>query len=97
MGNSYSEDPVMHILLDSFHKCRKYTAHKSSHEAELRREEKIIDQKCLSFLVLLKHFSVGWLVPPKKYIFPEKYLLSHCFYHKLKYCQDLNNKSVEIK
>ena len=48
MGNSYSEDQLMHILLDNFHQGGKYTAHISSHQEDLRREEKFNDQKYLS-------------------------------------------------
>ena len=36
--NSYSGDQLMHILLDNFHLCGKYSAHISSHQSELRRE-----------------------------------------------------------
>ena len=46
----------MHILLDRFHQCRKYTEHVSSHEEELRREENLIDQKCLSILSLQTYY-----------------------------------------
>ena len=42
---SYSEDQLMHILLDNFHQGGEYTAHISSHQADLIREEKFTDQK----------------------------------------------------
>ena len=48
VGNSYSEDQIMHTFLDNFHQCGKYSAQLSSHQAELRREEKYLDQKCLN-------------------------------------------------
>ena len=35
-------------FLDNFHQGRKYSAQIASHQAELRREEKIIDQKSLN-------------------------------------------------
>ena len=38
----------MHVLLDNFHQGGKYTAHIEIQQAELRREEKITDQKSLS-------------------------------------------------
>ena len=38
----------MHIFLDNFRQGGKYTSHITSHQAELRREEKITDQKYLS-------------------------------------------------
>ena len=48
MGNSYSEDELMHILLDNFHEGGKYSAQISSHQAELIRKEKVTDQKYLA-------------------------------------------------
>ena len=38
----------MHIFLDTFHQCGKYTAKTASNQAELRREGKFTDQKSLS-------------------------------------------------
>ena len=38
VGNSYSEDQIMHTFLDNFHQSRKYSAQLASHQAELRRE-----------------------------------------------------------
>ena len=35
--NSYSEDQLMHILLDNFHQGGKCSAHIVIHQAELRR------------------------------------------------------------
>ena len=37
VGNSYSEDQIMHTFLDSFHQSGKYSAQLASHQAELRR------------------------------------------------------------
>ena len=48
VGNSYSEDQLMHTFLDSFHQGGKYSAQIESHQAELRREQKCNDQKCLN-------------------------------------------------
>ena len=47
VGNSYSEDQLMHTFLDNFHQGGKYSAQIASHQAELRREEKCTDQKSL--------------------------------------------------
>ena len=47
MGKSYSEDHLMHILLDNFHQGGGYTAQIASHQEELIREEKLTDQKSL--------------------------------------------------
>ena len=38
----------MHTFLDNFHQSGKYSAQLASHQAELRREEKYPDQKCLN-------------------------------------------------
>ena len=38
----------MHTFLDNFHQGGKYSARIDSHQAELRREEKFIDQKSLN-------------------------------------------------
>ena len=45
IGDSYSEDQLMHIFLNNFHQDGKYSAQVASHQAELRREEKCTDQK----------------------------------------------------
>ena len=47
VGNRYSGDQLMHTFLDNFEQGGKYSAQIASHQAELRREEKIIDQKSL--------------------------------------------------
>ena len=48
VGNSYSEDQIMHTFLDHFHQSGKYSAQLASHQAKLRREELYPDQKCLN-------------------------------------------------
>ena len=48
VGNSYSEDQIMHTFLDNFHQSGKYPAQLASHQAELRREEKYHNQKCFN-------------------------------------------------
>ena len=48
MGNSYSEDQLMHTFLDNFEEGGKYSAQIASQQAELRREEKFTDQKLLN-------------------------------------------------
>ena len=48
VGNKYSEDQIMHTFLDNFYQSEKYSAQLASHQAELRREEKYPDQKCLN-------------------------------------------------
>ena len=41
VGNSYSEDQLMHTFLDNFQQVGKYSAQIASHQAELRREENL--------------------------------------------------------
>ena len=48
VGNSYSEDQLMHTFLDNFHQGEKYSAQIASHQAELRREQRFTDQKSLN-------------------------------------------------
>ena len=48
VGNSYSEDQLMHTFLDNFHQGGKYYAQIAIHQEELRREEKVTNQKYLS-------------------------------------------------
>ena len=38
VGNSYSEDQMMHTFLDNFQQSGKYSAQLASHQTELRRE-----------------------------------------------------------
>ena len=52
VGNSYSDDQIMHTFLDNFHQSGKYSAQLASHQAELRREEKFPDQKMFEHLIL---------------------------------------------
>ena len=48
VGNSYSEDQLMHTIMDNFHQGGKYSAQIARHQAELRIEEKYTDQKSLN-------------------------------------------------
>ena len=48
VGNSYSEDQIMHTFLDTYQQSGKYSVQLASHQAELRREELYPDQKCLN-------------------------------------------------
>ena len=44
VGNSYSEDQMMHTFLDNFQQSGNDSAQLASHQAELRREEMYPDQ-----------------------------------------------------
>ena len=48
VGNSYSEDQIMHTFLDNFQQSGKYSAQLASHQANLRRKEKYPDHKFLN-------------------------------------------------
>ena len=37
VGNTYSEDQLIHTFLDNFHQSGKYSAQIASNQAELRR------------------------------------------------------------
>ena len=56
VGNSYTEDQIMHTFLGNFHQSGKYSAQLASHKAELRREEKYPDQKCLNISSLQTYY-----------------------------------------
>ena len=44
MGNSYTEYQSMHTMSDIFQKVENYSDQIEIHQAELRREEKLIDK-----------------------------------------------------
>ena len=48
VGNSYSEDQLMHTFLDNFHQGGKDSVQMAIHQVELRREEIFTDQKSLN-------------------------------------------------
>ena len=56
VGNSYAENQIMHTFLDNFHQSGKYSSQLASHQAELTREEKYPDQKCLNISSLKKDY-----------------------------------------
>ena len=45
VGNSYSEDQLMHTFTDNFRQGGKYSSQIASQQAELIREETFTDQK----------------------------------------------------
>ena len=45
VGNSYSEDQLIHTFMDNFNLGGRYSAQIAIQQAELRREEKFTDQK----------------------------------------------------
>ena len=50
--HSYSEYHSIDIFLDNFHQGGKYTADIASHQAQLRRDVNVTDQKYLSITSL---------------------------------------------
>ena len=55
--------------MDNFHQGGKYSAQIDSHQAELRREEKITDKKSLSNLVQKKCTFCGGANHSKEFVF----------------------------
>ena len=52
VGNNYSEDQLMHTIVDNFHQGGKHYSQIASHQVKLRREENFTDQKSLSISYL---------------------------------------------
>ena len=48
VGNSSSEDQLMHTFINNFRQGGKYSTQIANHQAELRREETFTDEKSLS-------------------------------------------------
>ena len=58
--NTYSEDQLMHTFLDKFCQGEQYSTQIANHQAELRREGEITDQKSLSVSSLqTDYFNIG--------------------------------------
>ena len=49
VGNTYSEDQLMHTFLDNFHQGGKCPAQIAFHQAELRREVQFTDKNIYPF------------------------------------------------
>ena len=60
VGNSYSENQLMHTFLDNFHQGGKYSAQIASHQAELRREGKDQRSEIIEHLILTDWLSKSW-------------------------------------
>ena len=52
VGDNYSEDQLLHMLMDNFHQGVKYSDQIDIHQAELRREGNFTDGNVLSILSL---------------------------------------------
>ena len=52
VGNSYSEDQIMHTFIDNFQQGGKYSALISSNREELGREENVYLPTILFYLIL---------------------------------------------
>ena len=52
VGNTYSEDQLIHTFLDNSHQGGKYFSKISSHQEELWREETFIDETIFSIITL---------------------------------------------
>ena len=91
VGNSYSEDQLMHTFLGNFYQGGKYSAQIASHQVELRREEKFTDKKSLNISSLhtdylnLDSSSSGSIIHSER---------SHSVQAKCTFCGGINH-SVE--
>ena len=52
-GNNYSVDQVMHIFLDNFRQCEKYTAQISTHQVELISREDLLTKNIYLFHIYI--------------------------------------------
>ena len=92
VGDSYSEDQLMHIFLDNFHQCGKYSSQMASHQAYLRREEKFTDQESLSVSSLQTDYlnmdsSSGFVINSEKANnFQTKCTFCGCVNHSAENC-----------
>ena len=51
LGNTYSEDQLMHTFMDNFHQGGKYSAQIVSHQAEISREKNISLSKIFTYFI----------------------------------------------
>ena len=93
VGNSYSEDQLMHTFLDNFHQNGKYSARISSHQAELRREEEFTDQKSLNTLSL----QTDYLNLDSRSGFGRNSERANTVQKKCTFCGGLNNSVEKIQ
>ena len=89
VGNSYSEDQLMHTFLDNFYQGGNYSAEIVSHQAELRREEKFTEQKSLNISSLQTNYlnidsSSGFGINSKR---------AHAVQTKCTFCGGTNRSS----
>ena len=49
VGNTYSEDQLMHTFLDNFRQGGKCSSQIANHQADLRREGKVTDKNLYIF------------------------------------------------
>ena len=90
LGNSYSEDQLMHTFLDKFHQGGKYSAQIASHQAELRREEKFTNQKSLNISSLQTDYlnldsSLGFWIDGER---------ANTVHKKCTFCGGTNNSAL---
>ena len=51
VGNTYSEDQLMHTFLDNFHQSGEYSDQIAIHQADIRREENALIKTFIIFLL----------------------------------------------
>ena len=89
VGNSYSEDQLMHTFLDNFPQGGKYSAQINSHQAELRREQGFTDQKSLN----ISSLNTDYLNLDSSSGFGRNSDRSHDVQTKCKFCGGTNHSS----
>ena len=80
----------MHTFLDNFHQGGKYSAQITSHQVELRREEKNSDQKSLN----ISSLQTDYLNLDSSSGSSRNSEISHAFKTKCTFCGG-NNRSAE--
>ena len=80
----------MHTFLDNFQQGGKYSAQIASHQTELRREEKCIDQKSLN----ISSLQTDYLYLDSRSVFGRNSERAHSVQTKCTFCGG-NNHSAE--
>ena len=92
VGNSYSEDQLMHTFIDNFHQGGKYSAQIASHQAELIREEKFTDQKLLN----ISSLQTDYLNLDSISGFGRNSEIAHAVQTKCTFCGGVNHSAENI-
>ena len=92
VGNSYSDDQLMHTFLDNFHQDGKYSTQIASHQAELRSKEKFTNQKSLN----ISSLQTDYLNLDNSSGFGRNSERSHTIQKKCKFCGVTNHSAENV-